>query len=324
MTIARDELRDATRKTLGEAGLMPDAGQSWQLLAELGWFGLAAPEADGGLGLGAEAVAAVHIELGRALVPGAAIAQMTAIAVLCAAPDLPDRDARIAAAIAGERVALSLDPADATGLRGLVDADLAREVLVVGPDRIALAPIEQATGRPAWDLSRRLFDGTAGAATVIASGEAARAIHDLATRRLLLSLSADAVGGAEAALDMAVDYLKTRRQFDRPLALFQALKHRVADLKIAVAAAEALLWSRAGDEASLVQLGALKALATTTYRRVAEEAVQLHGGIGLTREHPCHLFLKRAFLNAALGGDADHWTAVTAQAALAAPSTADR
>jgi alkylation response protein AidB-like acyl-CoA dehydrogenase len=106
---------------------------------------------------------------------------------------------------------------------------------------------------------------------------------------------------------MTIDYLKTRRQFDRPLAMFQALKHRVADLKIAHSAAEALLWNRAIGAPTLAEIGALKAHCTTAYLRIAEETIQLHGGIGLTQEHPCHLFLKRAFLNCALGGDPDYW-----------------
>jgi alkylation response protein AidB-like acyl-CoA dehydrogenase len=118
---------------------------------------------------------------------------------------------------------------------------------------------------------------------------------------------------------MSVEYLKTRKQFDRPLAMFQALKHRCADLKVLVAGAEALLWSRAVDaEASVTDLGALKALASDVYRMVAEEAIQLHGGIGLTEEHDCHLFMKRAMLNLQLGGSADAWREKAGRQALAA------
>lgn len=118
---------------------------------------------------------------------------------------------------------------------------------------------------------------------------------------------------------MTIDYLETRRQFDRPLALFQALKHRVADMKTALVAAEALFWARGDDpDADAIRMGAMKAHAANVYRLIAEEAVQLHGGIGLTMEHPCHLFLKRATLNAALGGDADHWEEAAGRRMLAA------
>jgi len=138
-------------------------------------------------------------------------------------------------------------------------------------------------------------------------------------------LASDAVGGAGALLEATVEYLQTRRQFGRPLALFQALKHRCADPKAITEAADALLidgLDRVGelarDSDSLARgdlMGrAVKQLACTAYMTVAEEALQLHGGIGMTSEHECHLFLKRAMLNEHLGrqqgcydvGIADH------------------
>jgi alkylation response protein AidB-like acyl-CoA dehydrogenase len=142
-------------------------------------------------------------------------------------------------------------------------------------------------------------------------------LHDRISAFAQLALAADSLGGASELLVATVEYLKMRRQFDRPLALFQALKHRCADLKVGLSAAEALLWSRASSEATPLEMGAMKALATTTARRIAEEAIQLHGGIGLTEEHPCHRFMKRAFLNAALCGDADHWNEAAGRALLA-------
>jgi alkylation response protein AidB-like acyl-CoA dehydrogenase len=110
-----------------------------------------------------------------------------------------------------------------------------------------------------------------------------------------------------------VDYLQTRQQFGRPLALFQALKHRCADLKAQTEGAQALLLDNLGrlDEtpgeadtlAVAERLGrAAKQLACAAYAAVAEESLQLHGGIGMTSEHSCHLFLKRAMLNEHLGG----------------------
>jgi alkylation response protein AidB-like acyl-CoA dehydrogenase len=134
----------------------------------------------------------------------------------------------------------------------------------------------------------------------------------LATHRDF-ALAADAAGGAAAALEMTVEYLKTRRQFGRPLALFQSLKHRCADLKMRVAAAEALLAdhlaraSAAPDSAEAETLGkAAKMFAAAAYATVTEEALQLHGGIGMTAEHACHLFLKRALLDEQLGRDCNY------------------
>jgi len=109
-----------------------------------------------------------------------------------------------------------------------------------------------------------------------------------------------------------VDYLGTREQFGRPLALFQALKHRCADLKTRTEAARALLLDSldrlqaqgaralAGEEAGRAGRAA-RLLACDAYAVVAEEAVQLHGGIAMSEEHDCHLFFKRAMLNEHLG-----------------------
>jgi alkylation response protein AidB-like acyl-CoA dehydrogenase len=137
-------------------------------------------------------------------------------------------------------------------------------------------------------------------------------------------LAAGAVGGAEALLAMTVEYLKTRRQFGRPLALFQALQHRCADLAVQVAAAEALLSDSlarlvdadSGVDAELLGKG-VKQLACATQYRVAEEAVQLHGGIAMTAAHSCHLFLKRALLDEHLGQRRDRYELDVAAALLA-------
>jgi alkylation response protein AidB-like acyl-CoA dehydrogenase len=295
MTIDRSELHDNALKAFGEAGLMPDADVSWANLTEMGWFMMTVPEQQGGLGMDREAMGVVHYELGRALVPGPAIAQMLVIEGLAAT----GQDQLLERAMGGEVMT--------TDLCHAMDADKASHILLVSDSRIVLAPVARATPRITWDETRRLFDTSARGETVLASGTAASALADRLRSQLLFMLAADSLGGAEAALAMTIDYLKTRRQFDRPLAMFQALKHRVADLKIAHRAAEALFWNRAAGNPALAEMGALKAHCTTTYARIAEEAIQLHGGIGLTQEHPCHLFLKRALLNCALGGDADYW-----------------
>lgn len=304
MSMNRAELQDSARKAFGENGLTPDAATSWTSLSDMGWFMMTVPEEQGGLGLGAEAAAIIHYELGRALVSGSAIAQMLVIEVLAAT----GQNELLQRAMSGEIMT--------TDLCHALDADKASHIMQVEDDRITIAPIASAAHIISWDESRRIFDVVAGPETVLASGAEAKALADRLRSKLLLMLAADSLGGAEAALAMTVEYLKTRRQFDRPLAMFQALKHRVADLKIAHSAAEALLWNRAMGDSSLAEIGALKAHCTKAYVRIAEEAIQLHGGIGLTQEHPCHHFLKRAFLNAALGGDADHWEEVAGRAVM--------
>ena len=322
MSTDRAELQDAARKAFGAGGLVPDFDASWNTVAEMGALMMAVPEALGGLGLGREAVGVIHTELGRTLAPGPAIAQMLAIEALGAAErHLADRQALLDRAMAGEVMTASLAGAGSWGkLTAIPDADRASHVLVVREGRVTLAPLDgaQITLRETWDKTRRLFDvRLAGDGLMLAEGDAATALAQRLEAQMLLALAGDSLGGADAILELTIEYLGTRRQFDRPLALFQALKHRVADMKTWLSAAEALFWSRAADPASdVLDLGALKAHASSVYRAIAEDAIQLHGGIGLTMEHPCHLFLKRATLNAVLGGDADHWEEQAGRAAL--------
>ncbi|UVO54272.1 acyl-CoA dehydrogenase family protein [Sphingomonas sp. SUN039] len=305
MSMTREELRDSARKAFGEAGLAPDAATSWQTLAEMGWFMMTAPEELGGLGLGYEALAAIHYELGRALVPGPAIAQSAAIEALVAT----GRTEMLERAMTGEKITVSR--------LGFMDADEASSALFLSPDRTGFGSIGDATHRPTWDETRRLFAvGTSESDQVPLDDGLASGVYQRAMSAAYLAIAADSLGGADAILEMTVDYLKTRRQFDRPLAMFQALKHRVADLKVQLEAAQALLWARATGTPTLAEAGALKAFATATYCAIAEEAIQLHGGIGLTAEHHCHRFLKRALLNAALGDDNDTLHEATGRALM--------
>ena len=332
--IERSELHDAAQKAFPRDALKPDRDASWKLAAEMGWLMLPLPEDAGGLGLGRDAAAAIHFELGRVLASAPLIPAMATVQALGASDALADKDGWIERATTGEFITTSLlpgagsvfgggDEALPAAIAGVPDADLASHLLVLGGDKLVLAPLAGATlaERPLWDESRRLFNVTLGdaAPVVLAEGEQARALAEQIQVELLVALAAESLGGAAAILELTIDYLKTRKQYDRPLAMFQALKHRSADLRIQLGAAEALLWSEAVKPAvTLAQAGALKAHAAEVYRHVCEEAMQLHGGVSLTDELYCHLFMKRANLNVQLGGDADRWTEARGREVLAA------
>ncbi len=324
--IELSELQDAASKAFPADQLRPERDAAWQLAAEMGWLMMPVSEEAGGLGLGRDASATVLCEMGRVLGTAPLISALLTVQALGEASELTDQQGWIERACAGEYIAMNLDRAtislgagdvlDAT-LPAVPDADMASHTLVFGPEFCALVPLDApgvtVTERHMWDESRRLFDVTVADHTIepgmfLAKGAAATAIGDALRTGLVLAVAADSLGGAAACLSMTVEYLKTRRQFDRPLAMFQALKHRCADLKIELGAAEALLWARAGDEAATTtDIGSAKVLACDIFRKIAEEAIQLHGGIGLTDEHMCHLFMKRAMLNLQLGGDLDVW-----------------
>ena len=330
------ELQDAAAKAFPADQLRPERDAAWALAAEMGWLMMPVSEEAGGLGLGSDASAAILCEMGKVLGTAPLIPALLTVQALSEATDLAEQQGWIERACAGEYIAMNLDRAtialsendvlDAT-LPAVPDADMASHVLVFGQGFCALVPLDAPgvtiTERHLWDESRRLFDVTITSHTVapgmfLARGEVSHRIANKLRTDLVLAVAADSLGGAAACLAMTVEYLKTRRQFDRPLAMFQALKHRCADLKIELGAAEALLWARAGDEAATTtDIGAAKVLACDIFRKIAEEAIQLHGGIGLTDEHNCHLFMKRAMLNLQLGGDLDVWRERAGRQALA-------
>lgn len=332
MMIERSELHDAARQAFGNEPILMPRDQAWPMVAELGWLLLPVPEDMGGLGLGLDSSAAIQFELGRVLGTAPMLPALMAIRALVAA----GKSELVERAAAGELITTSLvlkGVSEAGGklsgtLEGVPDADMASHLFLIteGLGLATLVPLDAAgvtvTARETWDESRKLFDvaldGVAiDEALVLARGDAVPAISKAVKAEMLSGLAADSLGAAAAALDMSVEYLKTRRQFDRPLAMFQALKHRVADLKTQLEATTALLWSRtAGEAPRTAELGGLKAIATDVFRMVAEEAVQFHGGIGLTEEYPVHHYLKRALMNLQLGGSLDLWREAAGRAAL--------
>jgi alkylation response protein AidB-like acyl-CoA dehydrogenase len=333
--IERSELHDAAQKAFPASALKPDRDESWKLVTEMGWLMLSLPEDAGGLGLGRDAAAAIHFEHGKALGTAPLIPAMATVQALGAATELADQAGWIERACAGEFITTNLRAGDLTGdgdalsgtLPAVPDADMATHLIIANPGRAALVPLDApgvtVTERPVWDQSRRLFDVTFDAFTldpalIMARGEAARELTERLKGEMIFALAADSLGGANTILDLTVEYLKTRKQYGRPLGMFQALQHRCADLKVSIGAAEALLWARAEQPATMVEIGGLKAHAAEVYRWVCEEAIQLHGGVGLTEEFYCHLFMKRANLNVHLGGDADMWREMVGREALEA------
>ena len=315
------ELANSARRALSSLRLGAPEQDVWPRVVDLGWLLAGVPEDLDGLGLGLPAVCAIQQEIGRRL--GAAPYAVAALVIdaVCQSA-LKDRAAWAKRLVEGDMVTAPLVASSVqlkadgrvTGSVGAVpSADRASHVLVCGADIVALLPSAslQLKARPTWDETQRLFDVALPSegiepAAVVAKGKAALALTERLASHLDFALGADSVGGAAALLELTVEYLQTRKQFGRPLGMFQALKHRCADLKVSVSAAEALLsdaLERATSHDTDTAVLAVKAkqFACSVYAQVAEEAIQLHGGIGMTAEHHCHLFLKRAQLNEHLG-----------------------
>jgi alkylation response protein AidB-like acyl-CoA dehydrogenase len=124
-----------------------------------------------------------------------------------------------------------------------------------------------------------------------------------------VALCAEMVGGAEKAMEMCVDYAKTRVQFGRQIGSFQAVKHKIADMKVLVENAKPVIYyaawaaDRDAPEASRAASMA-KAYCSEMYTRVAADGIQVHGGVGFTWDHAMHLYFKRAKSSEVLLGDA--------------------
>ncbi|MFT4287197.1 acyl-CoA dehydrogenase family protein [Nocardioides sp.] len=288
------------------------------LTGELGLAGLLVPEDRGGAGASAREAAAVLEELGRAVAP---VPYLTSAVVATTALLGTDGDL-LAELAAGERTAallvpLSTAPDDplpvlagvegrlsgtVTSVAGALDADTLL-VLVATDAGPALGVVDAAAVTVApvisLDMSRQLADVTLADAPVrLVLDDGERAV-----RRGLLAgaalLPAEQAGVARWCLEETLAYLKVRTQFGRVVGGFQALKHRFADLYAEVesasaAATYAAAALAAGDPDLQVAVHVAQSYCSDAAVHAAEEAIQLHGGIGMTWEHPAHLYLKRA------------------------------
>lgn len=261
----------------------------WQLLCEqVGAAALVIPEELGGAGGELADAATVLQELGRALVPSPLLGTTLAELALLAAPE-PDAQT-LEALAAGTSIGALVFDADY-----VVNGDIA-DVVVAAADgelsrwtRFSVQPVT------AMDPTRRLARVRPEDTADITALGPDPGLADTAA----ILLAAEQVGAAERCLELTVEYAKSRVQFGRPIGSFQALKHRMADLYVTIAAAKAVVNEACNDptptNAATARLAATEALCT-----VMSEGIQLHGGIAITWEHDMHLYFKRAHGSAQL------------------------
>jgi len=184
-----------------------------------------------------------------------------------------------------------------------------------GPVVLALdpaAPGVEVRRLPTLDPSRAQAQVTLDAAPAVplATGTRVPELVGAAVDVALVVQAAELLGGAQAALDLTLGYVRTRRQFGRAIGGFQAVKHRCADMLVDVELARSAVGRAvavADDPAALAEAASVaKAWCADAFTRVSAAAVHLHGGIGFTWEHDAHLYFRRARSDAALLGDADH------------------
>lgn len=266
----------------------------WARLADLGVTALAVPERFDGLDAHPVDLIVALERLGRWCVPGPVTESIAVAPVLLA------DDERCAALAAGELLAtVALPPR----VPRAVDADTAGLVLLADSGRVS----EADAGEPheSVDPSRRLFDVTATGSSWDADVARAYEFGALAT-------AAQLIGAGQALLDTAVDYAKQRAQFGRVIGSYQAIKHKLADVHIAVELARPLVYGAALSVANhspdtARDVSAAKAAASDAALSAARAALQTHGAIGFTAEHDLSLWLLRVqALRPAWGDPAAH------------------
>lgn len=291
------------------------------IVDDLGLAGLLIPEDRGGAGGTARDAAVVLEELGRFVAPVPFLTSSVIAATVLLAGD----SALVGQLGDGSRSAALLTPfstalatrvpaltADADGrvsgrvtsVAGALDADVllaavetadGTEVHAVTAAAAAIEPVVS------LDMTRPLADvvvDSVPSRVVVAAEFGSGAIQSGLTIGAAL-LASEQAGVAAWCLETTVEYLKLRRQFGRVVGGFQALKHRLADLYVEVESASAAARYAAGtfaadDPDSVIATAVAASYCSDVAVRAAEEAVQLHGGIGMTWEHPAHLYLKRA------------------------------
>ena len=300
---------DAVRRACDNGGF--DAGL-WAAMVEQGWTGVAVSEPLGGIGLGTVEAAVLLEQTGAHLAPVPLLQQLAALAVLADGP----WGERL---LSGEAVAcVARTPLARAGdgsVSGRPEPVIygARANVLVAPSGDELVAVDLAgvarSPEPAMDQTRELaWIHLDAAPAVIAGGEEEAAAH---LDRGAVFHSAEMLGAAEAVMNLAVEYAKVREQFGRPIGSFQAVKHRCADMLVDVEGMRSAVYHAAwaldagGPDASTAAATA-KIWCSDAAVRVAESALQVHGGIGFTWEADVHLYLKRVQLDQVAFGDARH------------------
>jgi alkylation response protein AidB-like acyl-CoA dehydrogenase len=304
-TLVKESSAEVLRASWGS---QPPA-RLWQSLADLGLFGLTVSEAYGGLGLDERDAIGALEETGRAAVPGPVVETFAACHALQAAPTSGHAATWLAHIASGEAtVSLGL------GAHPFVpSADSADLLLLQHGDELHAVRTgdTKLEHQSAMDGNRRLYsvEWTPSPDSLVARGDAGESLIAGVRDRMLLGTSAQLVGLSRRLLEMAVDHVKLREQFGRPLGSFQAVQHRLADVAVAVEFAAPVVarasCSMADGSASVFRDVAMaKVFASEAAERSAYSSLQVHGAIGYTREHDLHLYSMRAWSLALAHGDA--------------------
>jgi alkylation response protein AidB-like acyl-CoA dehydrogenase len=302
----------------------------WTKLAEQGFTGIITPEEFGGMGLGKVELVLLMEEAGYALLPGplfSTVALAGAVIDACASSEQKKKYlGQIAAGQARSTVALveaasSWDPASLkistsgnklTGTKLFVtDAAVADFIIVVARDGVYAVAAKAAglhiSPMKGMDLTRKIYSVELKntPAELLGNTKGLSSALDIATA----AVSAEMVGGMQRALELAVAYAKTRKQFGKPIGIFQAVQHLCADMYLETESSRSATYyaawaleENAPDAAASVSVA--KMYASDASRTVGNRGIQVHGGMGFTWENDIHLYYRRAKASETMLGDA--------------------
>jgi alkylation response protein AidB-like acyl-CoA dehydrogenase len=330
----------------------------WKKMAALGWTSLGIPEQYGGAGSFLDLIVVLE-ECGRALLPGPFFATMgLAVPTLIEAGSEAQKKEALGAIAEGKaRATLAFtEPSgrwDAAGvtvaakpagggwqLDGVklfvADAEAADFTVVAartrgdGEDGISLflvkgrpkgmtvAPLKTLDMTRRWDEVR--FDGVQlGADALMGAPHQAWPALKRALEWATGALCAEMIGGAQKVLEASTEYAKTRHQFGKPIGIYQAVSHKLADMLVLSESGRSATyyaaWAVEADAPDRALASSMaKAYVSDAYRKVAGDGIQVHGGIGFTWEHDLHLYFKRAKASEVTLGDATYHRELVAQA----------
>jgi alkylation response protein AidB-like acyl-CoA dehydrogenase len=316
------------------AGVTPEF---WQQLVDLGWVGLMVPEAHGGSGMGLLEMMVVLEEMGRLPLPGPFLSSAVLATMAATRLGLDDRLPALAAGVTRGTIALDEDGHGdvvdrirtrasrksgswlLTGTKPVVlDGHTADWVLVAARTQqgIGTFVIEQPSAEPvpALDVTRRMarLDLHDTPATPVGPDGDHTAIWRRVAEDGAVALCAELLGAMQSSFDLAIEYAKTRVQFDRPIATFQATKHKAAELleriELSRVGTHYAAWASDADEPVRPEAAAMvKAFAGRAANEVTGEGIQIHGGVGFTWECDAHLTYRRAKSNDLLLGYHGIW-----------------
>lgn len=318
---AENATSERTRAAMEKQGVDLELWSSF--CSELGLAGIGIAEELGGAGLGCVELAIVAEAAGAHVAALPLLGLAAGARAIAAGGDAESQAAFLPAILAGEAIVAAVEAdADTLTLEGgklsgklpYVAHGLAADLIVIVGADAAYVVRGDAAGVTKQGFTT--IDQTRPLAAIALDGAPAAVLPDAAKALSAyqeggwLVLAAEALGGAQAALDRTVEYAKERVQFGRQIGSYQAYKHRLADMMIDIEQARsAVYWAAcAVDEASdekQLALHSAKSFCADSYHACAGHMIQLHGGIGFTWEHDAHLFFKRARGISALMGDSE-------------------